>query len=589
MSLKKTLSRLLLSSALGLCFATSNVAPAQAFPGFFTGKKDAKRINKSTQVVVMKKGQDTVVTIMADYEGPLDELAMVIPVPADVEIENVHAIKTDMVEHLDHISSPRFHEYWEKDPCDPEKQIQEWERDLRVSGTGFLGEGMPMPEGQRKVAKEMKLKVDAVFKQGSHNEHTFHLVEPGASLSGALGELGYKMPDGADVATKSYVDRGMKFLIVEVDTKRVGLTGGDRAVLSPVQFATREKVDVNSTLGLLNSNGMQELLIFVIHPDKRFEAGNYKNVFPPTNIHVDFKVKERMGEFYAAIHDMMLAKDPQAMLVEYAWDAEGCGRPCPNEGLSLSELLSFGGNFFELSVPEEERNPEPPEMTEEEEEKMKIFLESKEDPKERKEEEKRMQEDRVELARRKALIERHKYMVTRIHHRYDKAGLPKDIELKTAQHITGGVGVPKGEKGELDTEVKVGGNESEYQVRYSHLHPNIKVINCDQPQRYRWGIPPRSYRGLRKVWTASDLARINRKKINPAEMVLNDVPALGLTGQWTKEAEAKAAEEAAAKAAAEKGKCGCRVLGSSTENDAASWLLALSMAGLWVGRRRARR
>ena len=285
---------------------------------------------------------------------------------------------------------------------------------------------------------------------------------------------------------------------------------------------------------------------------------------------------------------MMLAKDPQAMLVEFAWNTEGCGRPCPNEGLSLSELLSLGGDFFELSLPEEERNPQPPEMSEEEKKKMKIFLESKQDPKERKEEEARMEADRLELARRKALIARQKYIVTRLHHRYDKAGLPKDIELEAAPHLTGGIGVPQGEQGELDTQVNSGGDESEYQVRYSHLHPNKKVISCDQPERYRWGIPPLSYRGLRKIWTAGDLARINRKKINPAEMVLNDVPALGLTGQWTKEAEATAAAEAAAGAAQEKGMCGCRLLGRSTHANGGTWFAALGLVGLWLGRRRSR-
>src|SRR5687767_1712558 len=102
--------------ALGLLGSAS---PALALPGFIAGKGETQRVSNSTQVVLLEKGDHTVVTIWADYEGPLDHFALVLPVPADVALSDVKTLKRDAVDHLDEISAPRFHEFWEKDPCEP--------------------------------------------------------------------------------------------------------------------------------------------------------------------------------------------------------------------------------------------------------------------------------------------------------------------------------------------------------------------------------------------------------------------------------------------------------------------------------------
>src|SRR5690349_9677261 len=80
------LARLAAPVALGLVMSAS---PALAFPGFIAGKGDAPRVSNSTQVVLLQKGDHTVVTVWADYEGPLDRFALVSPVPSDVELAGV--------------------------------------------------------------------------------------------------------------------------------------------------------------------------------------------------------------------------------------------------------------------------------------------------------------------------------------------------------------------------------------------------------------------------------------------------------------------------------------------------------------------
>jgi hypothetical protein len=505
--------------------ASLTATTASAFPGFFAyqGKKP---INRSTHVILMKKDAATVVTVMPDYEGDLKPFAVVLPVPDDVKAPLVRTLRRDFVDRVDQISAPRFHEFWEMDPCEEGKPEQEWERDLSVKGGGFLGMDFGATTGEVtkfKPGKEMGLTVVPDFKEG---EQKFWVVpsSDAADIAGWLKQKGYTAPDGANQAVAAYVKNGMSFLVAEVDTKKVELIGGDRAVVSPIRYATQKPVDVDSTLGLLNAGEKQDLYVYVIAPQERYEVKNYPNVFPPTNIEVDFKVKERVGEFYAALHDVLLKKQPLGFLNEYAWSSRGCGQPCPNEPLLIHELLTLGADVFEQAVPKAEREPKAPDMTDDE----KAAFKEIKDKKKKKE----IEDMRTETARRKALLSRHVYVLSRMHHRYDKTTLTKDVQVGPGAHVRGGIDVPQGAKAELPTEVKPAA-ESQLQTRFTSFHPSPAVPHCDKAERYRWGKAPRTYRGLRKIWVAQDMGTKNRTSHKPEDFVYTPVPDLGLAGKPT--------------------------------------------------------
>ena len=82
-----------ISALLGACMLLLAAPPAQAFPGFLASKTKTEIKVNSTQVVLMKKGNVTAVTVMSDYEGPLEPFAMVLVVPADVSAERVTTLK----------------------------------------------------------------------------------------------------------------------------------------------------------------------------------------------------------------------------------------------------------------------------------------------------------------------------------------------------------------------------------------------------------------------------------------------------------------------------------------------------------------
>jgi len=515
------------SALLGAGLLLLSAAPAQAFPGFLASKTKTEIKINSTQVVLMKKGNVTAVTVMSDYEGPLDPFAMVLVVPADVAADHVTTLKREYVDRLDAISAPRFHEYWEQDPCDPGPVEQEWQRNMKAdASSAFLGGG-DMPTGTQKVAKELSLDVKAKQKEG---EYSFTLLGKDESVGAWLKSKGYNAPAGAEQAVQPYLQAGMRLVVAQVDTKRIELVGGDRAQLSPIRFWTEQPyTSIPDRVGLVNAGGKQELIVYFLDPEQRYETKNYKNLFPPTNVEVDFSVKERIGEFYAALEDIIDQKNPGTFLNEFAWPSNGCGQPCATEPIVISELLSLGGDVFELSVPKEERQPKPPEQTKEE---IAAFKEATKDlkPKERKAKEKQVKEDRKTVVARQALVGRHKYVLSRVHYRYDDKSLPNDPQFGPASGaVEGGVAQPKGQKAEASSEV-VPASENKYQVRYNNFHPWVPVIQCPTPDRYRWGKAPRDYRGLRKTWIAEDLTRKSRTQIKPAAVLKTPVPSLGLKG-----------------------------------------------------------
>src|SRR5687767_13358788 len=87
------------------------------FCGFYVAKADTKLFNKASQVVLVRDGDRTVMTMASDFQGNLKEFAVVIPVPTFLKREQIHVGERSLVEHLDAYSAPRLVEYFDQDPC----------------------------------------------------------------------------------------------------------------------------------------------------------------------------------------------------------------------------------------------------------------------------------------------------------------------------------------------------------------------------------------------------------------------------------------------------------------------------------------
>src|SRR5690349_17262910 len=91
--------------------------PILGFCGFYVAKADTKLFNKASQVVLVRDGDRTVMTMANDFEGEPTEFAVVIPVPTSLTREQIHVGDKALVDHLDAYSAPRLVEYFDEDPC----------------------------------------------------------------------------------------------------------------------------------------------------------------------------------------------------------------------------------------------------------------------------------------------------------------------------------------------------------------------------------------------------------------------------------------------------------------------------------------
>src|SRR5450631_782971 len=107
------------------CALVATTIAAHAFCGFYVAGSGQKMFNDATQVVLMRDGTRTVLSMQNDYKGPLEDFAMVIPVPVVLHEKDVKTLPGEVFEHVESLGSPRLVEYWEQDPCEIAKEERE--------------------------------------------------------------------------------------------------------------------------------------------------------------------------------------------------------------------------------------------------------------------------------------------------------------------------------------------------------------------------------------------------------------------------------------------------------------------------------
>jgi hypothetical protein len=151
------------------------------------------------------------------------------------------------------------------------------------------------------------------------------------------------IPDGAAEALRPYVESGMKFFVARVDVDRVRFESG-RAVLSPL----RVHYDTSSSpcpCAWVSSARRARRISSCrsSRANQRYEVANYPNVFIPTNLDVSDDVRERFGDFYGALFDRTIERNPGAVVTEYAWQATTCD-PCPGPTLTPADMMTLGAD-----------------------------------------------------------------------------------------------------------------------------------------------------------------------------------------------------------------------------------------------------
>jgi len=400
---------------------------ARAFCGFYVSGSGEKMFNDATNVVLMRQGTRTVLAMQNDYKGPLEDFAMVVPVPVVLHEADVKTLEKTVFDHTDALGSPRLVEYWEQDPC----PFVEPADAIRITGTMIERRVMQSPAP---IGETSSVRIEAKFEVGEYKILILSATDS-AGLETWLRQNHYKIPPGAAPLLRPYVESGSKFFVAKVDPKKVAMQGG-HAALSPLRFHyDTDEFTLPIRLGMANSSGTQDLIVNIISADKRYEVANYKNAFIPTNLDVQPEVKTRFAEFYAALLDKTIEANPRAVITEYAWTAVPnyhCD-PCTDADVSDPDLNVLGGEI--VGGP----------------------------------------------------IAQGSFVLTRLHARYGPGDMTDDLRFREAAPVAGG----REQWTQAGLEAGAAPSpQNFFQARYAIRHPFTGLIRCAHPKRGVWGLPP---------------------------------------------------------------------------------------------------
>jgi hypothetical protein len=455
---------------------------AHAFCGFYVTGSDQQLVADATQVVLMRKGTRTVLSMQNNYKGPPEAFAMVIPVPVVLHEPDVKTLPPEVFANVERMGAPRLVEYWEQDPCRPEPMYAM----RRVAAAA----PPPSPAPLSKPA-DLGVTIEAQFTVGEYQIVILSAKES-TGLDTWLRREKYNIPRGAEPLLRPYVESGSKFFVAKVDPRKVKFVDG-RATLSPLRFHyDSEQFVLPIRLGLANSGGTQDLIVSILAPGQRYELANYKNVTIPTNLDVKDSVRDHFGAFYAALFDRTLERNPGAVVTEYAWQAATCD-PCPGPTLNANDFMTLGADVLEPSqqiaapTPGGRPRPMPP------------------------------------IARRVPMGWGMDFVLTRLHARYGR-DLKDDLVFRAAPPIVGGREFVR-DSGQLEEGAQPS-SVNNFQGRYAIRHRWTGPIACEKPRRGIWGGPPDG--GRTPPQSALNLAFAPRGAVQLAASIHGDIPEIGL-------------------------------------------------------------
>jgi len=304
------------------------------FCGFYVSTADTKIFNKASQVVLVRDGDRTVMTMTNDFKGELKEFAVVIPVPTFLKREQIHVGEKSLVDHLDAYSAPRLVEYFDADPC----RITM----MREMAVPLAAPSAATAQDALSRARSLGVTIDAQYTVGEYDILILS-AQQSSGLETWLRENGYKIPAGASPVIASYLKQNMRFFVAKVNLSEQAKLGF--SYLRPLQVAYESpKFMLPIRLGMVNADGAQELFVYALTRNGRVETTNYRTVKLPTGMDLPVYLKEKgeFAKFYTAMFGHQVAQqENRPVFVEYAWDMRWCD-PCAADPLSTRELRQLG-------------------------------------------------------------------------------------------------------------------------------------------------------------------------------------------------------------------------------------------------------
>jgi len=309
---------------------------ASAFCGFYVGKADGALHNHASQVVYARNGDRSVLSIMNDYEGEPSEFALVVPVPVVLRKDQIHIGDRELFNHLNAYSTPRLVEYYDPDPCPSQYPMM----NAGAPAAMAMAPALP-PLSRDALARATGVTIEAQYTVGEYDIEILSATQSDG-LESYLRQSGYKIPIGTSRALRPYIRQEMKFFLAKVNLKEQARTG--LTYLRPIQFAFESpKFMLPIRLGMINAQGPQDLIIYLLTKDARVETTNYRTVKMPTGMDLPLFVEDDFDNFYKAMFARQVeANDMRAVFTEYVWNLGTFCDPCAAAPVSADELRALG-------------------------------------------------------------------------------------------------------------------------------------------------------------------------------------------------------------------------------------------------------
>jgi len=312
---------------------------AAAFCGTYVGSAEADLYNQSSQVAIARQGDRTTLTLINDYDGPLTDFALLIPVPEALGQGSVSLADDTLIARADAYSAPRLVSY----ECS----------DFSEAGHGgsgcAYGGGCANDYDLKRQADAASGVADTVEVVDSFTVGAYQFVVLDAEQSGGLyqwlDEQGYGVPPRVQPLLDEYIDAGSYFLAAKVTLDALD-DGG--TWLAPIQLSyTSEVFSLPIRIGTAASPGIQDLLIYTVTDaaDGEVAISNYPEVELEQECMWDPGSTGSSGGFFdhyqQQLTDAVTEVQGAAWMSEYSWSPAGCD-PCSSDPLSESELRALG-------------------------------------------------------------------------------------------------------------------------------------------------------------------------------------------------------------------------------------------------------
>ena len=298
--------------ALLLCVAAAQTL--SAFCGFYVAKADASLFNNTSEVILVRDGVRSVVTMHSDFQGDVSEFAMVVPVPVVLKQKDIRVVDHSLFQKINDYSAPRLVEYHEDNPC--ARYVEE--KIFAYADMAFSATSMDMITLEEDK-EEYGVTIEAQYMVGEYDILILSATDS-KGLKSWLTDNGYKIPGNAHEVLDPYIRNQLKFFVVKVNEDAYAKLGG--RPLSPIQLEYEsDRFMLPIRLGMANSRGTQDMVVYAFTRTGRIECTNYRTVEMPTGNQIPTFVKQDFGDFYVDTFDRQYRQQGRnAVFLEYAWN-----------------------------------------------------------------------------------------------------------------------------------------------------------------------------------------------------------------------------------------------------------------------------